>query len=39
MRIDLSIVSLLDTEHEVNPSALEHVLRNTKVPSGDLKAM
>lgn len=39
MRIDLSIVALLNTEHEVDTSPLEDVLLNAKVPRGHLEAM
>ena len=39
MRVDLSIVPMLDTEGEINPPALQNILINTKIPCRHLEAM
>ena len=37
MRVDLTVVAVLDTEADVHSAALEHVIGKADVPSRDLK--
>ena len=39
VRVDLTIVTLLDAEHEVDAATLENLLLNAEVPGCDLEAM
>ena len=39
MRVDLTIITLLNTEHEVYATALQELLFDAEVPRSDLEAM
>ena len=39
VRVDFTIVTLLDAEHEVDAAPLENLLLNAEVPGGHLEAM
>jgi len=39
MRIDFAIITVLDTEHDVNAATLQVVFVQAQVPSSDLEHM
>jgi len=39
MGVDLAIISLLNTEHEVDAATLQNILLNAEIPGGHLEAV
>ena len=39
MRVDLTIITLFDAEHEVDAAALKDLILNTEVPGSGLETM